>query len=69
MVIVFEISEQMALQCIVVPCQVTSFAELMNRGEVMTLTENLKQAGTSVELHAIFLKDFVKENKFTEAVK
>ena len=47
----------------------TSFAELMNSRDVQTLKDNLKQAGRSVELRDVFLKDFVKENQFTDAVK
>ena len=41
----------------------------MNSRDVNTLQENLKQLDNSVEVKSIYLKDFVRENQFTDAVR
>ncbi|XP_067937583.1 E3 ubiquitin-protein ligase rnf213-alpha-like [Watersipora subatra] len=49
--------------------QVTSFAELMVEKDVMVLRENLKLSGFPIVVCSLFLKNFVKEDQFTETVR
>jgi len=49
--------------------QVTSFAELMNIADITSLSHNLSQSGLLLDIHNMYLFDFVKEDQFTEAVR
>ena len=49
--------------------QVTSFAELMVEKDVANLKTNLQHFGHNVDIRCLFLKDFVKEDQFTETIR
>ena len=50
--------------------KVTSFAELMSKRDVSILHENLNgDAANHVDVYNIYLKDFAKEDQFTDSIR
>ena len=47
----------------------TSFADLMNKKDIMALQDNLKPDGNQFEVEGIFIKDFTKESIFTDTLR
>jgi len=41
----------------------------MNVADITSLYHSLSQSGLLLDIHNMFLKDFVKEDQFTEAVR
>ncbi|XP_067936897.1 E3 ubiquitin-protein ligase rnf213-alpha-like [Watersipora subatra] len=49
--------------------QATSFAELMNNRDTKLLEDNLQATFPSSEIKSIFLKEFAKEDQFTDKIR
>ena len=48
----------------------TSFAELMSKRDMAVLEENLNNDGTQqVDVFDLYLKDFRKEDQFTDSIR
>ncbi|XP_067940320.1 E3 ubiquitin-protein ligase rnf213-alpha-like [Watersipora subatra] len=49
--------------------QATTFAELMNKGDIASLQKELNDEGKSCDVQTLFLRDYQKESLFTNAIR